>query len=92
MQRLQGQVGGRPLHPLAVVLIVLAVLALIGLAFVVAVVAIPVAIVAGLGFAGYRALKGAAKAKVQEISGRDDAGRQNVRVLRRGTEEVSQQV
>lgn len=69
---------------------VLAVIALIALFFVLAVVAIPVAIVAGLGFAGYRALKGAAKAKANELLNRDDAGRQNVRVLRSAPDEAVQ--
>ncbi|HZW06679.1 MAG TPA: hypothetical protein VFF65_06120 [Phycisphaerales bacterium] len=88
MQRLHGQVVVRRTSPLAVVLIVLLVLALLALFFVVAVVAIPVAIVAGLGFAGYRALKGAARRKTNELLNRDEVGRQNVRVLRSGPQEA----
>lgn len=72
------------------VAVVFAIVALIALFFMLAVVAVPVAIVAGLGFAGYRALKGAARAKTNELLNRDDAGRQNVRVLRSAPGEAPQ--
>jgi len=88
VQRLQGQVVARRGSPLAVFLIVVALLALLALFFVVAVVAIPVAIIGGLGFAGYRALKATARRKANELLNRDDAGRQNVRVLRSGPQEI----
>jgi hypothetical protein len=72
---------------LAVALIVLGVLALVALMFVLAVVAIPVTIVAGLGFAGYRALKRLTTRKTNELLNRDEVGRQNVRVLRSAPQE-----
>ncbi len=82
MQTLGGHPGPRPVSPLAAVLILAAAVVLIGLFLVFAVVAIPVAIAIGLCFAGYRALRVFTRRKTNELLNRDDAGRQNVRVLR----------
>ncbi|MFT3683425.1 MAG: hypothetical protein QM783_00630 [Phycisphaerales bacterium] len=88
MERLGGgRVVARPISPVAAVGFLLLALVIIALMIVFAVVAIPLAIIAGLGYAGYRALTGAARRKTNELLNRDDAGRKNVRVTRSASSE-----
>lgn len=87
MHRLGGHPGAihaRRVSPLTLTLLLLVALTLVGLAMIAAAIVIPLAVVAGLGFAGYRALTRAARRKTNEILNRDDDGRKNVRVRRTG--------
>jgi hypothetical protein len=83
VQRLSGQsVVVRPVSLPGVLLIGLLSVVIVLLVIAFAIVMIPLLVVSGLAYAAYRALRGAALRKRNELLNRDDLGRQNVRVLR----------
>jgi len=89
------RIAGRSVHvrtgrlsPLAAVAIVVGFLLLAALILAVAIVAVPIALVVGLGYAVVRAFKSEPPPMPIGPSGDDDAGRQNVRVLRNPPEEA----
>lgn len=86
VQRISGQPGLRRVSPLVALLIMALLVVVVLLVVVFAVVMIPVLIVVGVCFALYRGVKRFARAKTNRVLNRDDAGRQNVRVLRSSPE------